>query len=167
MLNPLIHFVKRRTAGMGCCLGRPVTHILNDPTVAIHTTVGDIAIVRRYSSTLVKGCCNGVMYVRPSEGLLYYETKCGSSLCCRCCRHSFAITDISRVEVIENGRVLIRSGSRARSGDMLADGGEYLDLHPGLKIIFGNSAHPTAVIHVAMPDAKRFVGELKEIIKSE
>ena len=147
----------RRTAGMGCCLGRPVTDILNDPTVAIHATVGDIAIVRGYcSTTAIRGGCNGVMYVRPSEGLLYYETKCGSSLCCRCCRHSFAITDISRVEVIENGRISYSAGST-----------QYLDLHPGLKIIFGNSAHPTAVIHVAMPDAKRFVSELKEIIKSE
>ena len=60
------------------------------------------------------------------------------------------------MEVIENGRISCSAGST-----------QYLDLHPGLKIIFGNSAHPTVVIHVAMPDAKRFVSELKEIIKSE
>ncbi len=38
------------------------------------------------------------MYVK--DDFLYYETRCGRNLCCKCCRQSFKLSAIQSVEVV-------------------------------------------------------------------
>ena len=132
---------------MGCCLGRPSTDILHDPSVSAHARVGDIAIVGQYGQTIkIEGCCSGLMYIK--EDILYYETVCSGYLCCQCCGHSFNVRDITSVEVVQN--------HIARFGY-----GKHLYLNPGLKITVQSRSGASTII-VAMPDAQEFAGQLNE-----
>ena len=130
---------------MGCCLCHPSADVEQDLTTSFHTTVGDIAIVHGITVTSIKGCCNGIMYVKGDS--LYYETRCGKNyLCCMCCKQkNFKLSAILSVEVVQNEAVTFNSRR-----------GEYVNLSPGLKI----SADPNTLILVAVPDASSFAKQL-------
>lgn len=136
---------------MGCCLCRPDTDVLHDPTVTVHARVGDIAIVYRYGQTMIKGCCSGLMYIR--EDVLYYETICSGRLCCQSCRRSFNVKDITTVEVINNQVVRLHD--------------KFLLLNPGLKITVKPHSGTDQTIIVAMPDAQEFAGHLSKLTGSK
>ena len=127
-----------------CCLGRPSTDILNDPSVTACATVGHIAILGRYSRTVIKGCCSGLMYIR--EDRLHYDAVCSGRLYCQCCRREFSIGDITSVEVVDN--------------QVERSHGTLIVLNPGLKIIVQPRSGAFTIIIVAMPDAREFAAQL-------
>ena len=134
---------------MGCCCCHPLADVVNDPTITRYVPVGDIVIVRGLIRSQVRGPFGGLMYIR--AGLLHYETQCGGSLCCRCCRRSFVLEEISRVEVLTNEYVSAHGGRR----------GGLLHLNPGLRITVGAPSNGlVTIITVAMPDAREFAAEL-------
>ena len=139
---------------MGCCFCHPLADVVNDPTVTRYVAVGDIVIVRgpiRSQVYEVRGPFGGLMYIR--AGLLHYETQCGGSLCCRCCRRSFVLEEISRVEVLTNEYVPVPAQGDRRGG--------LLHLNPGLRITVGAPSDGlVTIITVAMPDAEEFAAEL-------
>ena len=138
---------------MGCCLGRPVTDVEKDPSVSSYVDVGDIFIVRGSVRTEVKGCCNGLMYIQGDS--LNYETRCGSNLCCGCCRHRFQLAQINAVEIVDSQQMtVLQVGRFERHG---------IRLTPGLKI----TADPNIAIYVAMPDAAMFGEHLKEATENQ
>ena len=94
---------------MGCLCGRPISSVLDDPSVSVCAQVGDILFTSPQSllqSYNVGGCARGLMYVR--EDRFYYESSCCGYLCCKscqccaCCGKSFGVEDIAEVEFIEN-----------------------------------------------------------------
>ena len=126
---------------MGCCCCRPLAEVEQDPSVSFHTDVGNIAIVHGIVSKSIQGCCNGVMYVK--DGVLYYETKYGSSrLCCKCARDNFPLSEIQTVELVQNQAVRYQST-------------KYILLSPGLKITLSGG-----VVLAAIPDAAVFSQQL-------
>ena len=132
---------------MGCCLCRPDTDIVQDPSITAHTRVGDIAFVYQYGHSMIKGCCSGLMYIR--EDVLYYETVCSGHLCCQCCRRAFNIRDITSVEVVSNRIERLQN--------------KFLVLNPGLKITVKPGSGSGTIIIVAMPDAQEFAAQLNRL----
>ena len=132
---------------MGCCLGRPDTDVVHDTSVSAHARVGDIAFVYRYGHSMIKGCCSGLMYIR--EDVLYYETVCSGRLCCKCCRRSVSVRDITSVEVVNNQAERFQN--------------KFLVLNPGLKITIKPPSGSSTTIIVAMPDAQEFAAQLNKL----
>lgn len=133
---------------MGCCLCHPLAEVVQDPDVSFHTTVGDIVVLRGIMTSSVKGCCSGIMYVK--EDTLYYETQCGSSLCCKCFRQGFLLSEIQNVEVVQNQAVRYQMS-------------KYILLSPGLKITAGQNT----TILVAVSDAAAFSQQLLHACNSK
>lgn len=133
---------------MGCCLGRPVIEVKQDPSVSSYTEVGDIIIAVGLSHTIVRGS-SGLMYIQGDS--LYYELISGSSLCCcKCCMRRFQLSQIDTVEIVDSQQM------------MTIGSGHAICLAPGLKI----SAHPNTTVLVAMPDAVSFALQLTEASNS-
>ena len=136
---------------MGCCFCRPDTEVLNDPSVIVHATVGDIAFdkaCRCGEATVEKGC-EGLMYVK--ENVLYYEIALSQGrLCCLSLRQAYNVTDITSIEVFED-RV---EGFKNK----------FIILRPGLKIAVKPQSGSVTTIFVAMPEATEFAAKLKELI---
>lgn len=126
-----------------CCCFHPLSDVQQNPAVSTCTEVGDITIVSGVSLRQVKGGCNGLMYIQ--EDSLYYETRCGSKLCCKFCRYQLKLSQITKVEIVHNETVY-------------SDRGGYINLSPGLKI----AAHPSTTVLVAMPDATIFGPQLAQ-----
>ena len=112
------------------------------------------------------------MYIKDDR--LHYEARFGGSLCSKCYRHSFAIKEISYVQVFANEHVPVPygEGGRRSSLALLAPptGGRDLaptretrrrsnlmHLNPGLRVVGA-----AMTITVAMPDgdAEEFAAEL-------
>ena len=136
---------------MGCCLCRPDTDVVQDPSVTAYARVGDIAFVYRYSHSMIKGCCSGLMYIR--EDVLYYETVCSGRLCCQCCRRAFNVRNIASVEVVKNRTETFH--------------GKFLVLSPGLKITVKPHSGSSTTIIVVMPDAQEFAAQLNQLINQK
>lgn len=132
---------------MGCCLCHPLSDVEQNPAISTYTEVGDIVIAQGVSVRQVKGCCNGLMYIQGDS--LYYETKLGGRLCCRCCRYRLKLSSIDIVDILNN--------------EMLRFVGGAIHLTPGLRI----SAYPNITVLVVMPDAAIFGPQLAEASNRE
>ena len=136
---------------MGCCSCRPDSDaVLNDPFVTLGARIGDIAFITQYGVFMNRGI-GGLMYI--IEDMLYYEAICCGRLCCLSCRKAFKVTDITRVEVVEN-RIERVSGN-------------IFYLHPGLKITVKPRSGSVTTIIVAMPDATEFAARLGQMISPQ
>ena len=147
---------------MGCCSCRPDSDtVLNDPFVTLGARVGGIAFISE-NYVFTNTGIGGLMYI--IEDMLYYEAICCGRLCCLSCRKAFKVTDITRVEVVEN-RIERVSGN------------SHIYLHPGLKITVKPQstpdtlrivvAMPDTTIIVAMPDATEFAARLGQVISPQ
>ena len=119
-----------------CCACYGVTQVLEDPSVTIKTRVGDIGIgSARVAVLSVRGACGGVMYV-DGDTLRYMG----------CCVYSTKLKDITIIEVVDIGYVLI--------------GGKHVVLRPGLKISLNNGS----TIAVAVPEPRSFADVLRKAV---
>ena len=127
---------------MGCCSCRPDSDtVLNDPFVTLGARIGGIAFISDYAFT--KTGIGGLMYI--IEDMLYYEAICCGRLCCLSCRKAFKLTDITRVEVVENR----------------------IERVSGLKITVKPRSGSVTTIIVAMPDATEFAARLNQMISPQ
>ena len=136
---------------MGSCVMHPLTEVEQDLSVSYHTDVLDIVVFKGDIPWYqVLGCCTGLMYIK--DGSLYYEMKCGSSLCCLCCRKRFKLQDLRTVEVIDNQAFRFQSASirNPRTHEIV--------LSPGLRITAGYS---TTVL-VGVPEAVELAQQLRQ-----
>ena len=87
--------------GCCCCCYLLVGEILDDPTIQLRASVGDIAFIRGYYRNVLSGpCVKGAMYVQ--DGALYYRPACGKRFCWECCKKNYQLTEIKGVEVLKN-----------------------------------------------------------------
>ena len=122
--------------GACCCACLRVPQVLEDPSVAIKARVGDIGIGDEYVAIIhVRGACEGVMYV-DGDTLRYMG----------CCVYSTKLKDITIIEVVDIGYVLI--------------GGKHVVLRPGLKISLNNGS----TIAVAVPEPRSFADVLRKAV---
>ncbi len=120
---------------MGCCLCHSLAEVEQDPGISVQAAVGDIIIVRERAVTSTQGDIQGIMYVK--DDFLYYETRCGSNLCCKCCRQSFKLSAIQSVEVAQNQVIPFQSNN-------------YVIRSPVLTVL-KITAVPSTLILVAVP----------------
>lgn len=140
---------------MGCCLAcHPLADVEQDPAVSLHTTVGDMVVFWGTAYLAKVQFCSGIMYVK--EGHLYYETKCGSKLCCRCYKQCFKLSEIRSIDVVNK----IEWYPTIR-------GYRHIALLPGLKIELDISStnswyQPSGKTNflIAVPDAAVFAQKL-------
>ena len=127
---------------MGCCLSH--SHIVYDPSVTAHATVGDMGVVASPMSTLYESqyCRRAMLYIQ-GDTLYYFEAKPCQSLTIK-----YPFVDIKTTEVLRNEAV------RILDKDVL--------LHPGLQITMRGENGLDTTLSAVMPDADRFANELKK-----
>jgi hypothetical protein len=126
----------------------PLAEMEEDPGVIYHTYVEDFVVLRDDLPTYkALGCYSGVMYIKNNH--VYYNMKCGTTLCCIFYRRRFKLRDIHTVEVVENETVQI-FGYRYYHEVVFSS---------GLKITLGDT---TVVVSVPAEDAIEFARELRQ-----
>lgn len=124
---------------MGCCVS--ASEVKEDASVVMACDVKDIVLI---VGPFTRTAWNGVMYVQGDS--FYYQSGCGKSLlCCKACRWSFKLSEITRVELFENEIMKCRLSRSIR-------------LSPGLRI----KLFPNVTIVVSMPDAEKFASQLQK-----
>jgi hypothetical protein len=136
---------------MGACYCRPQTLVTEDPDVNMYTEVGYCVLMGRYPGDFQQlSRYGGLAYVK-NTGHLCVESTVGSRFCCLCCRHGWAFSDISQVEVV-TGSVTVsvrnRYGTTHHTHNM----------NPGLGVILANGDK----IAMQMPDAVNFCARLRQ-----
>ena len=123
--------------GACCCAAYQVPQVLEDPSITVKARVGHIGIgTARVARLKIQVDWEGVMFV-DGDNLRYTAGKL------RCCEYSTKVQNITNVEVVDNGYVVV--------------GGGYVVLSPGLKISLNNGS----LIAVAVPEAHGFADMLK------
>ena len=123
--------------GACCCASYQVPQVLEDPSITVKARVGHIGIgTARVARLKIRMNRETVMFVE-GDNLRYTAGMM------RCCEYSTKVQNITNVEVVDNGYVVV--------------GGSYVVLRPGLKISLNNGS----VIAVAVPEARSFADMLK------
>lgn len=115
---------------------------MDDPTIQLRASVGDIAFIRRLHRSSFEGQrVKGAMYIQ--DGALIYRLACGKRFCCEFCNKSYPLTEVKAVEVLINQMAPIASSN-----------GRYICWHvqSGLKITIKDGT----TILVKMEDASHF-----------
>lgn len=123
---------------MGGCICRPKTAVTRDPDVALYSVVGTTASTLPGGSPLVAVSFHGLIYVK--DGNLYHEVTFGSTLNCKCMRHSWELLEIQQIRVIEGENVRVLNSANTNDTKTIT-------LNPGLRIGLTGER----VVVIAMP----------------
>ena len=88
---------------MGGCLCAPITKVTEDPDVDMYTKVGGTALFHRYGRNATG--LSGLLYVKDDQ--LCYEAGIGRKLCCQCCKQTWDLSQVKKIEVVTRNRLKI------------------------------------------------------------
>jgi hypothetical protein len=137
---------------MGCCFCHLRSRVEGDSTVTAPCEVVEIVILRERSCSVHQG---GLLYIQGDS--LHYEQRCSDTcLWCSCIRKHYRLTEINRVEFIEDEAL--------KYNQEVGVVEQMIQLSPGVR--FTLSIQNTTVL-VSMADAANFCQHLKGTCKLE
>ena len=141
---------------MGCCICRPKVEVTEDPTVLFYAKTGRAALISACYSEVLNGIFGGgILYVK--NGMLCYETTCGSKLCCKCFKKSWILSSIQSVNFVANDSEIVLAGRTPH----------VITMNPGLRIRITGRGGVDCTLIAGVPDAANFQQQLNNLISKQ
>lgn len=128
----------------------PITKVTEDPDVDMYTRVGVTVLFRRYLRISTQ--LTGLLYVK--DDWLCYEAGYGRKLCFQCCKQTWHLSEVKKIEVVTRNSLKLPPPHSNRS----------FYLNSGLVITLQRENSHARYLVAAMNDVENFCTQLNQHI---